>query len=273
MYHVTFQVSNDYNAGFVSHLQSEKTRSAVAIVLAAGLGKRMESDLPKVFHSMGGRPMVAHVLDAVRGAGIDEIFVVVGHRGELIREYFANQSLTFVDQTEQRGTGHAVQQTESFLMNRDVPILVVNGDVPLLRSSTLRGLREKHEESESAATVLSALFPDPTGYGRIVRNGDGHFEKIVEHRDATDGERLISEINTGTFFFESRTLFPALREIRADNAQQELYLTDVIHILRRQGLRVAAHIAPTWEEVRGVNTPSELQDAEKFFQDVITRVD
>lgn len=243
-------------------------KPVAAVILAAGLGKRMQSDLPKVFHPVGGRPMLSHVLDTVMTSGISEIYVVVGHRGELIKDYFKDLPITFVEQKEQRGTAHAVMQTESYFAGRSGTILVLNGDVPCIQQNTLRALRAFHSEAGLAATVLTMEVPDPTGYGRISRLPTGEVEKIVEEKDATPAEKQIKEVNTGTFCFESPNLFSAIQSVHTDNAQEEYYLTDVIGILRRGGDKVGAHQTPDWREVRGVNTPFELAQVEKFFQDV-----
>jgi len=237
-----------------------------AIVLAAGKGVRMQSDLPKVFNDLAGKPLLAYVIGTIKRLGIQHIYVVVGHKKELIMDYFKDWGVTFVEQKEQLGTGHAVQQTQSQLSDFRGRVLVLAGDVPLLRDKTLQTLVNFHVQHHSVATVLTAELPDAGNYGRIVRNQEGLILKIVEGKDATPAELLIREINTGTFCFESRHLFTALAEVGCENRQKEYYLTDTIEILKRQGQPVFACLALDYRETLGINTREELLQLETLLR-------
>ena len=237
----------------------------VAVVLAAGKGVRMRSDLPKVSHLIFGKPMITWVLEAVKGLGIDDVFVVVGYRSEMVKSECEDFNVTFVEQKEQMGTGHAVMQAATHI--KDSLVIVLNGDVPLIKTDTLKEFISQHLRSKSAsATVLTAMLPDPGSYGRIVRSRDERILKIVEQRDATEEELAIKEINTGTYCFNSRDLFNALNEVKPDNAQKEYYLTDVIGILTKRDLPVYAYKARDPNEVLGVNTIEELKRLEGLFK-------
>ena len=238
----------------------------VAIILAAGVGKRMGSSLPKVLHPVLGRPMLDHVLDAVRGAGVQRTVVVVGHQAERVRTAVAGPDVEFALQAEQLGTGHAVLQTKPLLAGESGTAFVLCGDTPLLGSETLLDLLATHREARAAATVLSAVLEDATGYGRILREADGSVRGIVEHKDATEAEREVREINSGLFAFSLPDLFAALSEVRADNAQGEYYLTDTLAILLRRGRRVAARACRDPREVLGVNTMDQLREVEAIMQ-------
>jgi bifunctional UDP-N-acetylglucosamine pyrophosphorylase/glucosamine-1-phosphate N-acetyltransferase len=239
----------------------------VAIILAAGIGKRMGSSLPKVLHPVLGRPMLEHVLDAVRGAGVRRIVVVVGHQAERVRAAVTAPDVEFALQAVQLGTGHAVLQAKPLLEGCSGTALVLCGDTPLLGTETLLDLLATHREAAAAATVLSAVLDDPTGYGRIVRGPDDTVRRIVEHKDATEEERQVREINSGLFAFSLEDLFAALGEVRADNAQGEYYLTDTLEILLRRGRRVAARTCRDPREVLGVNTLEQLRDVEGIMKE------
>jgi bifunctional UDP-N-acetylglucosamine pyrophosphorylase/glucosamine-1-phosphate N-acetyltransferase len=243
------------------------TSKPAAIVLAAGVGKRMTSDLPKVLHPVLGRPMLDHVLDGVREAGVGRTVVVVGHQAERVRAAVASRGVEFALQAEQRGTGHAVLQTRPLLGSETGAAFVLCGDTPLLTAGTLLELLATHREARASATVLSALLEDPTGYGRILRGPDGSVRRIVEHKDATEAERKVREINSGLFAFSMPDLFEALSQVRADNTQGEYYLTDTLEILLRLGRRVAARPCEDPREVLGVNTPEQLREVETIMQE------
>jgi len=237
----------------------------VAIILAAGRGVRMKSELPKVSHLIFGKPMIAWVLEAVKGLELDEVFVVVGYRSEIVKSECKEFGVTFVEQKEQLGTGHAVMQAAPYI--KDSLVIVLNGDMPLIKTDTLKEFISQHLRSKAAsATVLTATLPDPGSYGRIVRGRDERILKIVEQRDATEEELAVKEINTGTYCFNSRDLINALNEVKPDNAQKEYYLTDVIGILTEQDLPVYAHKAQDPNEVLGVNTLEELIRLEGLFK-------
>ncbi|GAW91657.1 bifunctional UDP-N-acetylglucosamine diphosphorylase/glucosamine-1-phosphate N-acetyltransferase GlmU [Calderihabitans maritimus] len=235
-----------------------------AVVLAAGKGKRMRSRLPKVLHKVAGKYMVEHVLEALRGAGVKNIILVLGHEAELVKEKVA-RDVEVAYQREQLGTGHAVMQAKALLPGDGEDVLVVCGDTPLLTAQTLKELIERHQENRAAVTILTSILPDPTGYGRIVRGPDGKVIRIVEEKDATPEEREIREINTGTYCFRQEELLSALEEIRPDNAQGEYYLTDTIDILIRRGLTVEA-VQGSAEETLGINNRVQLAEAEKILR-------
>ncbi|MEZ5358179.1 MAG: NTP transferase domain-containing protein [Candidatus Zixiibacteriota bacterium] len=243
-------------------------KNTAAIVLAAGKGKRMKSDLPKVLHEIMGKPMVRHVIDTLKAININKIVVVVGHKAELVKEELADYgpNLQFVLQAEQLGTGHAVMVTEDALKTFEGNIVVLAGDVPFLTPETAKKLIDLHEKEGAAATVLSAKPDDATGYGRIIRKDDTNLvDYIVEHKDASDEERKVNEINSGTFCFDSRYLFESLKEIRSENSQNEYYLTDIMAILRRKGLKAAVSLTDDSDEVLGVNSVEQKEALEAKF--------
>jgi len=239
--------------------------NVAAVILAAGQGTRMDSDLPKVLHEIDGRPMVRYVIDTVREIGPEAVVVVVGYKAELVRAACADAGVKFALQAEQLGTGHAVIQSEGALGDFSGTIVVLNGDVPGLRADTLRRFIRHHRESGAQATVLTARMDDPTGYGRIVRGDDGSLQKIVEHKDADSEIRAIDEINSGLFCFESKMLFSALKNTNRENAQNEYYLTDVIEMLNDKHEPVAAYCVDDNREVAGVNTIEELGAIREFL--------
>ncbi len=239
-----------------------------AVVMAAGKGKRMQSDRPKVLHEFFGRPMVAYVLDTLMSLGIKQIYVVIGFQAEKVREALVPylEKIEFVMQEEQLGTGHAVLMTEPYLRDFDGDILVLSGDVPFLSGETIMNLIEVHRREKAAATVLSSIPEDPENYGRIIRvPGTDLVNYIVEDKDATVDEMKIGEINTGTFCFDNRYLFDSLGEIKDDNSQKELYLTDIMGILRRKGLKAAVYLTDNADEALGVNSAEQKADLEKKF--------
>ncbi|GJM44775.1 MAG: hypothetical protein DHS20C21_16170 [Gemmatimonadota bacterium] len=239
---------------------------AMAIVLAAGEGKRMQSDLPKVLHEAAGEPLLGHVGRAARESGVDRIVVVIGKGADLVRERFADAQWEFVVQAERRGTADAVIQAQDALQGFEGDVLVLAGDVPLLRGSTLQTLRDRHREAHAAVTVLTAKLPDPTGYGRIVRSHEsGLFQGIVEHKDATEEQRGIDEVNSSIYCFEASALRDVLPKIGNDNAQGEFYLTDSVSILRDEGQRVLAVSAATPDEIKGVNDRDQLAEVEALL--------
>ncbi|MDY0410002.1 bifunctional UDP-N-acetylglucosamine diphosphorylase/glucosamine-1-phosphate N-acetyltransferase GlmU [Virgibacillus soli] len=231
-----------------------------AVVLAAGQGTRMKSKLLKVLHPVMGRPMVQHVLDQIKPVVNSEIVMVTGHGANQVQSEIGDQC-SFVIQEEQLGTGHAVIQAEAILKNKEGTTVVVCGDTPLIRQETYAKLIEHHEKIGAKATILTAHAPDPTGYGRIIRNAQGEVERIVEHKDATDDEKKVTEINTGTFCFDNKLLFAALKGISNENAQGEYYLTDVIEILKKQSETVTAYVTPDFDETLGVNDRVMLANA------------
>lgn len=237
----------------------------VAVVLAAGEGTRMKSDLPKVLHPVCGRPMVEYVLEAAGGAEPSRIVVVVGYGKEQVKATLG-EGVEFVEQQEQRGTAHAVLQAEPALRDFAGDVLVLSGDTPLLKGETLQRLIRHHQEFGVVATVLTAEMDNPTGYGRIIRDEHGLVDRIVEDQDATPQEQRVKEVNTGTYVFDSRHLFHALKLVRPDNKQEEYYLTDVFEIFNHWRLPIAALTAADPLETIGVNTRAQLREAERIMR-------
>lgn len=236
-----------------------------AVVLAAGQGTRMKSKLYKVLHPVCGKPMVEHVVDQISTLDVDKVVTIVGHGAEKVQEHLAGKS-EFVKQEEQLGTAHAVLQAKSELAGKDGVTLVVCGDTPLIEASTMEALLKYHHEKRAKATILTTVIEDPTGYGRIIRDDLGIVEKIVEHKDATEKEQRISEINTGTYCFDNKALFEALENVSNDNVQGEYYLPDVIKILKDADEVVAAYKMESFEESLGVNDRIALAEASKLMQ-------
>jgi bifunctional UDP-N-acetylglucosamine pyrophosphorylase / glucosamine-1-phosphate N-acetyltransferase len=238
--------------------------SPVAIILAAGKSTRMKSDLPKVLHPVGGRPMIEHVLDATRAAGVERIVVVVGHQAERVEQALAHhKDVEFALQSEQNGTGHAVMMCADALADHDGSVLILAGDTPLLRGSSLARLLAVQKDENAAAVIGTAVTDANEGLGRIVRDPHGEFVKIVEQRDATPEQLAIREINTGCYVFDNQLLFNALKRVRTDNQQGEYYLTDCPAILLSDGQRVVASDSLDIVEAKGVNTPEQLADVER----------
>jgi bifunctional UDP-N-acetylglucosamine pyrophosphorylase / glucosamine-1-phosphate N-acetyltransferase len=236
-----------------------------AIILAAGQGTRMKSKLYKVLHPVCGKPMVQHVIDQVKSLNIKEIVTIVGHGAEKVKDQLGADS-QYALQAEQLGTAHAVLQSEGMLAEKEGVTIVVCGDTPLIKAETMEALFKHHEETNAKATILTARAEDPTGYGRIVRNADGFVEKIVEHKDATEQERSINEINTGTYCFDNKLLFEAIHNVSNDNVQGEYYLPDVIEILKNQGEIVSAYVTDSFAETLGVNDRVALAEAERTMK-------
>ncbi len=236
-----------------------------AIVLAAGRGTRMKSSLYKVLHPVLDRPMVQHVVDQLQPLNLDKLVTIVGFGAEKVKETLGEQS-SFVVQEEQLGTGHAVQQAEDLLQDMDGTTLVVCGDTPLIEADTFQALVDYHEQTNAKATILTARAPDPTGYGRVIRNRQDQVERIVEHKDATEAELQVTEINTGTYCFDNKALFHALQFVSNENAQGEYYLPDVIEILKEQSETVGAYLSPQFEETLGINDRVALAEAEDIMK-------
>ena len=236
-----------------------------AIVLAAGQGTRMKSKLYKVLHPVCGKPMVQHVVDHIGTLNVERIVTIVGHGAEMVKEQLGEQS-EYVLQAEQLGTAHAVQQAEPILGTLEGTTLVVCGDTPLIRPETMKALFDYHTSQNAKATILTAVASDPTGYGRILRDVKGNVAQIVEQKDATEEQRKVTEINTGTYCFDNKALFEALKLVKNDNAQGEYYLPDVIEILQKQGEIVAAYVTDNFDETLGVNDRFALSQAEEIMR-------
>lgn len=241
-----------------------------AIILAAGEGTRMKSKKPKVLHEIMHKPMVEYVIDTAKDCGAEAVCVVVGHKAEMVEEAIRREDVTFALQTERKGTGHAVKMAGDFIEeNKD--ILILYGDTPLITGETLKKVIADHREKQNAVTVVSALVEDPTGYGRIIRDGNGKFVKSVEHKDATEAERAVKEINTGLYVFAGGALNSALGRLKNDNAQGEYYLPDCLEILLGDGKNVGAYTAADETEFFGVNSRVQLAEAAVIMQKRINR--
>jgi bifunctional UDP-N-acetylglucosamine pyrophosphorylase/glucosamine-1-phosphate N-acetyltransferase len=241
------------------------------VILAAGKGTRMKSDLPKVLHHVGGQPMLSLVLRTATALQPESITVVVGHMAESVKAMLAKDwpTVQTVVQDPQLGTGHALLQTEPLLASKTGTVLLLSGDAPLLRPETLHALLARHRKTSSLATPLTASVPNPTGYGRIIRSNTGQLLRIAEHRDATEAERAVREINSSIYAFELAPLFDGLRKIASANAQGEYYLPDLIGIYRAQDQQVEAHEVPeeSTEELLGINSRAELAHMNALLRD------
>ncbi len=243
--------------------QPGETLPTSAIVLAAGRGKRMGTDLPKVLHPLSGRPLISYAIDSVRSAGADEVIVVVGYRRELVEDALADEDVRFSVQTEQRGTGHAVLAAREYL-GRKGDVLVTYGDMPLLTGETLRRLLDRRRETGAAGVALTITLENPPDFGRIVRNEHGQVLRVVEVRDASPDVLAIREVNVGAYCFSAEHLLPALEQLSSDNAQGEYYLTDVLGILVSDGQHVETVATDDVEETLGINDLIHLAFAEKL---------
>ena len=237
------------------------------IILAAGKGTRMKSDLAKVLHPLDGVPMLFYPIATARAAGSQKIVAVIGHQPERIRKLFPANDLVFVEQKEPLGTGHAVLQAKGAFTEKNEEIIILCGDVPLIRPDTLKELSQKRKRDRAAVVVLTTILDAPAGYGRVLKEPDGQVTKIVEERDATSQEKLVREINSGIYCAESGFLFSAVGRLKNANAQKEYYLTDIIEIARKDGVRATSLTVSDPEEVMGVNTVEELRRAEKIIKD------
>jgi bifunctional UDP-N-acetylglucosamine pyrophosphorylase/glucosamine-1-phosphate N-acetyltransferase len=240
----------------------------IAVVLAAGKGKRMKSSLPKVMHKLHGKPIIRYVTKTLTDCGFAGIVIVVGIGRELIYEEFEGDRIDFAVQEQQLGTGDAVKAARGYFAEFNGHVLVTLGDVPLLRSQSLQNLVSEHRSSGAAVTVLSAVLDDPSGYGRIVRGENGQVKRIVEHADANDEEKRIREINTGIIVFEASALRNALERIDCDNAQGEYYLTDAVKILLSDGEQAGAVTLGDHREGLGINSVDQLQAVSELMAEI-----
>jgi bifunctional UDP-N-acetylglucosamine pyrophosphorylase / glucosamine-1-phosphate N-acetyltransferase len=247
------------------------TRPAAVIVLAAGEGTRMKSATPKVLHRLGGRSLIGHVVVAARALQPEHLLVVVGHSRDQVTEHLAglDPDAVAVVQEEQRGTGHAVRIALDSRPALDGTVVVLPGDAPLQTTETLTRLVNEHDQRGSAATVLSAVVPDPTGYGRVLRDAAGVVTGIVEHKDATGAQRTVAEINSGTYAFDAKLLRDAIGRLTTDNVQGEEYLTDVLGLLSSDGRPVDALAAEDYHETLGCNDRVQLAALARLLRDRI----
>ncbi|NLJ71826.1 MAG: bifunctional UDP-N-acetylglucosamine diphosphorylase/glucosamine-1-phosphate N-acetyltransferase GlmU [Syntrophomonadaceae bacterium] len=235
-----------------------------AVILAAGKGVRMSSDLPKVVHRISGKPIIIHVVEAVINAGINELIVVVGHGQNKVREVLADYPVNFVVQEEQLGTGHALMCAKTRI-NHQHNLLVLAGDIPLLQTKTIKNLIDFHNTEVNDATVLSTILENPHGYGRIVRNDKEGFVKIVEEKDAINEEKLIKEINSGIYCFQAGLAMQALDRLNTENAQGEYYLTDILEMLKLEEERVGVLLTSEATDVFGINDRVQLAEAQAIM--------
>jgi bifunctional UDP-N-acetylglucosamine pyrophosphorylase / glucosamine-1-phosphate N-acetyltransferase len=255
----------------VSSPTQSASRSLAAIILAAGKGKRMHSDLPKVAHAVAGEPMVRWVVNACREVSASPIVLIVGHGADVVRDIFKDErDVIFVTQEQQLGTGHAVDQARSVFAGRPdldrLDVLVLAGDGPLIRPATLRQMIEAHRRSNAAATLATSVIADPTGYGRIVRDAAGGFARIVEHRDASESERDIREVNPSYYCFRAAPLFRTLKRVDNKNANGEYYITDVFSLLLSDGERIEVIDAVPPEDVLSINDPQQLAEVDAILR-------
>ena len=241
-----------------------------ALILAAGQGKRIKSDIPKVLHKVCGKEMVNHVIDNMRKACIQDVNVIVGKGAELVKEGTKSRCVSYSLQEEQLGTGHAVKCAKSFLEGKDGVVAIFAGDAPLTKVETIEKLMNEHIEKNNSATLLSAFVDDPTGYGRIIRNGD-EVVKIVEHKDCNEEELKVNEMNAAMYCFDIKELLSSLEKLSNNNSQGEYYLTDVIGILKEAGKRVGAVLAD-YEDTIGVNSRDQLAEAEEILRSRINNM-
>ncbi len=238
------------------------------IILAAGQGKRMKNpDLPKVLSELNGKPLIDYVLTTAQEIGAKKNVMVVGHQREKLIAFLKDNypNVETCIQEEQLGTGHAVAQAEPLFKDFTSDVLILAGDVPLISANTLMKFYKSHVDSDADISVLSTIAPDPSGYGRIVRNNEKSFQKIVEHKDASDAERSIAEINSGIFLVKAKLLFASLKYVSNKNEQKEYYLTDIIEILGRNDAIVRAFPIANFDELQGINSVEDLQRATQTY--------
>ncbi|MDP8228749.1 MAG: NTP transferase domain-containing protein [Candidatus Electryoneaceae bacterium] len=240
-------------------------RSFTTIIMAAGKGKRMKSDLPKVLHQLAGRPLVHHVIDLAGSVGSDRIILVVSHKKELVIESTKAKGVEWAIQKQPSGTGDAVDSCRSALHGYTGDVLILSGDVPMLRKETILKAYVLHQSTDAVATGFTFKPDNPKGYGRIIRGTLGDLLGIVEQEDASTEQRKIGEVNAGIYFFKAEALFTALDQVTNDNVAKEYYLTDTIAILAGQGQRMSAYLVDDPVEMAGVNDPDQLAELERQY--------
>lgn len=241
-----------------------------ALVLAAGKGKRMKSDLPKVAHKVCGKEMVNHVVDLMRKSDIEDVNVIIGKGADIVKERTKSRNVTYSFQGEQWGTGHAVICAREYLEGKEGTVIVFNGDSPLMVEETIRKCIEFHENGKYKATIITSILSNPSGYGRIVRDVKGNVNKIVEDKDCSKEELKITEVNSGMYCFDIKNLLEGLEKLDNNNAQKEYYLTDMIQILKAAGQKVGA-VSVEFEETLGVNSREQLSEVEKIMRGRINK--
>lgn len=241
-----------------------------SVILAAGMGTRMKSEMPKVIHKVCGKELCRWVIDESKKAGAEKVVTIIGHKAETVRPIIENNSEIAI-QSEQKGTGHAVMQAVEFIKDYKGYVVILNGDTPLIQAQTIGKAIEYHKENGNNATVITAILDDATGYGRIVRNADGNVVKIVEQKDASEDEKKINEINSGMYVFDAENLVDALAKLTPNNAQGEYYLTDTLEILLAAGKKIGAYAIEDNDEIRGINNRIQLSEAEEIMRNRINR--
>ncbi len=244
----------------------------ITLIMAAGKGKRMKNpDKSKVMHEIGGRPLIQYVIDLSLEIDSGLIVPIVGHQKQSVIEFVesdfasAQGRIRFAHQDEQLGTGHAVMMTEDIIAGLDANVLILSGDVPLLKTETVRNFIKFHEEGKYDASLISAVMNDPSGYGRVLRDADGNFYDIREHKDCNEEELKCKEINSGIYIIDNSILFDALKTLQTDNAQGEYYLTDVFRYFKSKGKKIGAFIVDDIVEISGINTIEQLESLEKEY--------
>jgi UDP-N-acetylglucosamine diphosphorylase/glucosamine-1-phosphate N-acetyltransferase len=250
--------------------ENQLNNTLAVVILAAGLGKRMKSpDKPKVMFEIGGRPMIDYVVNLAIRVKAGRVIPIVGNHKELVIDFlntkFPDCKIEYAIQDEQLGTGHAVMQTEKLLNDFDGEVLILSGDVPLLKYETVQKLIDEHFSSKNYATLLTTMSGNPSGYGRIVRNEKGNFQKIVEDKDANEEEKKIKEVNPAIYIVNSKILFDALRKITPENSQKEYYLTDIFHFIPKE--KTGTVITNDELEVTGINSLEQLKEMESQFDE------
>ena len=236
-----------------------------SVIMAAGMGTRMKSELPKVVYQILGKALVQWVADVSKKAGAKDVVTIVGHKAEQVRAVLGD-TCDYALQAEQKGTGHAVMQAAEQIRQKGGVIVILNGDIPLIRAETIQKAIESHCANQNSVTVITAVLEDAAGYGRIIRDDAGYVQKIVEHKDATEAERAVLEINSGMYVFDSAALLYALGQLQPNNAQGEYYLTDTLEILRTTGKAIGAYTVEDCDEIRGINDRVQLAEAERIMQ-------
>ena len=237
-------------------MKSTNNKPLAVIILAAGKGTRMNSALPKVLHKINGTPMIEIVINTAKKLFPKKIIAIIGYKKELVRDALKSHKIEFAIQLEQNGTAHAVQQCNTQLKKFSGNILVLSGDVPGITDSTLNSFIDLHTENNSKASLISTNFDNPFGYGRVIRNKDNNFTKIVEQKDANKEEQLIGEINSGIYIFDSKTLFEKIHLIKNKNMQKEYYLTDIFNYINKNEISVL--LTENKDEIYGINTAEQL---------------
>lgn len=243
-----------------------KKRPLIVSILAAGKGTRMDSDLPKVLHEVDGDPMLVHVIRLADSLGADRIISIIGHGRKLVREAIRSTRSETVVQEPQLGTAHAVEQTGALVGNIDGDMLVLSGDVPMLKKETLERLLDEHYRRKAGATLLTSIFEDASGYGRIIRKNNDTLDRIVEHKDCSVEELQVREINSGIYIFDIQQLFKAIKKVDNNNKQGEYYLPDTLPFIQNEGFPVALVVSRDQNEIRGVNTIEQLNEINRIFR-------